>query len=63
VTILICFHIALIENIIYNINTIYGYIVVICEVSFMKISISESAKKQFMEDNNKNYRIFIKGYG
>ena len=29
----------------------------------MKISISESAKKQFMEDNNKNYRIFIKGYG
>lgn len=29
----------------------------------MKISISENAKKQLLEDNNKNYRIIIKGYG
>lgn len=29
----------------------------------MKISVSENAKKQLLEDNNKNYRIVIKGYG
>lgn len=29
----------------------------------MKISVSENAKHQLMESQNKNYRIIVKGYG